>query len=287
MKDKLTVLFYDGTTYTDVSQESDNYIVDTFSSPLDAVDDQLLIGFDKPVFNLYAEMSTANTNAATLSIKYYVASFTAMPDILDETKAFTRSGFISWDKDKTISDWEKSTINGEEKYWIEITSDVAMLAGTALAGLKMVFANDNDLKEEYPNIVDDFIPTGDTTFIRYHQAVTRDIIQKLRNQGRTKVKTRPDNAKLDGNSKYLADITIWDLLDVSQLRIAAKFLALSKIFFACSDDIEDKWLQLADRYNRDFEEAFGVYLLTLDTDDDGTLDRDERGQITISKVLRV
>ena len=142
--------------------------------------------------------------------------------------------------------------------------------------LNLVFADDNDLREVQRDI-DRYLFTGDNSFIAYHYAARNEIVQSLRNSGYT---TR----KLAGNSN---DLTHWDILEPEQIRSAAKYLALSNIMFDVSANEQDKYYQKWRDYKANYAEAFKLYLLWLDKDDDGQLDASEQNfyrSVQLNKV---
>ena len=62
-KTKLTVLHDDNSTFVDHSDNAADYTRDTFDVTLVAAEDKFYMGFTKPFSGVYAEFTTANTNA--------------------------------------------------------------------------------------------------------------------------------------------------------------------------------------------------------------------------------
>lgn len=276
--DKDLLVFHDNNTvFADVSFEANNYTRDSFGLELIAAEDFLYIGLFKRFNAVYIEMSTVNTNANTFSTAAFSkdgGSFTALTEFKDDTKGFTRSGFISWTRKQT--DWDKTTINGEDLFWVRLKPSADHISTTAIQGLNIVFSDDNELLGEFRTI-NDFLATGDTSFITYHQAARDHIVQMIRNRGKSKTDT----------SNNLSNITKWDLLDKEEIAQAAKHLALSKIFFSVSDGPDDKWYQRYRDHESFYNRAFDVFFLTLDKDDDGTVDTNERLVTTPLRIQRV
>lgn len=259
---KLHIEYYDGvSTYTDYSKEMLDFGRDTASITL-ASSETLYIGFDKPIAAFFVEMSTANTNSSTISLKYYNGSaFTACAGLYDDSNGFSRSGFIRWDRNQT--DEAVTTIDSAEKYWYELTVS-ADTSACVFQGLNLVFADDQDLTREVPNISKYL--DGASSFILYHEAVRDELIQRLRADGSYKEDLATGDVK---------DITAFDLLDISQVKVPATHLALAKIFFDCSDDPDDIFMMKSKEYRNLYNMGMNTFYLSLDLDNDGISDEFE------------
>jgi hypothetical protein len=182
--------------------------------------------------------------------------------VTDDTKGLSRSGFIRWEKD-IFDTWQAQLVNGESRFWLRLTFSTDFTAD--LAGLNLIFANDDDLSQVQRDI-DRYRFSGDSDFIAYHVNAREEILQSLRNSGyTTRLQTESPN-----------DLTQWDLLNIEQVRNAAKYLALANIMFDVSANEGDKYYQKWRDYKGMFGEAFRLYLLWLDRDDDGQLDANEQ-----------
>ncbi len=159
---------------------------------------------------------------------------------------------------------------------MRFSTDTNFSAGTIASGLNLIFADDVDLQEEYRDI-NDFLG-DDTSFIATHQSVRNDIVNKVRRQGKRKMQ--------DSATKY-ENMTQWDFLDLSELRDAAKYYALHKIFLNASDSTDGKFNQLMNSYRAKGDEAFTLFFMSLDLDDDGVLDDGESAAISFSRIVRL
>ena len=160
-----------------LSQVLENYLTD--SKVLSFLSGEFLyIGFRKPFSDIYAELKPTAVVANTLSLEYYSGSWMSL-SAYDRTNGLNRSGFIRWDKTQ-IEDWEKTTIEGKELYWIRlyVTNPVTDLE---IKGINLVFADDQDLKEGYPDIFE-FLPENSQSFIAYHQEARNYILTYLKNK---------------------------------------------------------------------------------------------------------
>lgn len=273
INEKLSILYYDGvSTYTDYSLDLFDYASDPVSLTL-ASTESIYIGFRKPLNTFYVQMDTYSTTDTTLSVKYYNgSSFVSVTGLHDETRAFKKSGFVIFDRN--LASEAKTTINSTELYWYEL-SVAADTSASVFRGINIVYSSDADLKTEVFEI-SDYLPNGENSFILSHAAARNEIIQKLRTDGRY---------KLDFSTGVAKDITAFDLLDVSQVRVASTYLVLSKIYSNLSDETDDVYSQKSDRYKSMYNAAMQHFFLWLDTDDDGTLDIEERTQ-DVSGVIQ-
>ncbi len=271
---KLSVLHDDNGSFADRSEEAVDFSRDTFSIALNATEDYLYLGYAKPFGAAYCEITTVNTNANTFTAEYYNGTtWVALDDFRDITKGFTRSGFLTWTKQGTDT-WETTAVNSVTKYWIRLRASVTHSA-TTVSGLNLVFADDYDLQTEFPSVIaTGFIPTGETSHLKTHVAVRSQIIQDLRNRGYGKVDS-------EGNRMNL---TQWDLHDIEEVRQAAVWLALAKIFFNYSDDEADTWAAKSKAYEARYKATLDLLKVSTDADNDG--DEDEAEKIP-SRVVRM
>lgn len=261
---KLTILHDDNSVFTDHSDNAADYIRDDFSVDLSSTEDYLYIGFTKPVNSAYIEITTANTNPNELAAEVFdtETSMWESIELTDETKGFTRSGFMFWDS----SNMNPTDVDGETRNWIRLRPDNDHTA-TAIRGINLVFADDNALKSEFFEINNSSIlPTGETSHINVHVAARNRIIQMLRND---------DYVKSNGINPAIIKADQWDLFDVFEIREAAIHLALSKIFFNLSDDVEDHWWTKYRDHQRQFERSLPKARLSFDSDNDGIEDANE------------
>lgn len=272
MQNKETRLFVfhdDNSSFSDFSNEAQDYSRDNFSLELVNAEDYLYIGYNKPINAVYLELETANTNANTLDIEYFEddgggsPDFVDIPSFLDETKGFTRNGFITWERN--LTDEAKTTINSQEAFWYRIRPSADFSAGTSVRGLNIVFADDQDLKTVVPNILSSnkFLATGQTSHILAHVAARDAIVQDLRNNGKFKV---------DLNTGRLKDFNEFDLLKISQFREAAKFKALVVIFEDLSDATNDFYSNRAVKFEREYNKSMEMVFANIDLDNDGLQD---------------
>lgn len=144
--------------------------------------DKLYLAFRKPFTGRYFHFSTLNTNAATLTVKYWNGSaFAAVEDLIDQTSGFTANGFISWGN---LSGWQSRAAApwaDVDLYWIEITTSAVLSAGTALQAILNLFVDASLLSRHYPELVDDtrWLPPGKTDFLEQFVAASDMVVTRL------------------------------------------------------------------------------------------------------------
>jgi len=274
VKNKLTVFDDNNSSFTDYSREALDFDRDAFTITLNSSTSYLYVGFYKPINIFYVELGTANTNAGVLAGEYYNGTtWASLTGMYDETASLTRSGFIQFDRN--LTDEASVAVDGTIKYWYRFRPSVTHSA-TIINGLNLVFADDNDLKREHYEI-SDALPSGESSFILAHVAARDEIIQYLRNSGHYK------QSLSDGLNK---DVTIFDILDMGQIKLAATYLALSKIMLSRQDEVDDYYMQQSRHYRGMYSTAIKTFYLDLDQNDDGIKDISEQLGSATGRLLR-
>jgi len=286
--EQFTVKHDDG-GFTDISNDVANYIRDEALVQLKTTS-TLYIGYRKPFNFLFMSFLVANDQANTLTLQYHNDEndiLTDVPNLDEDTEGFTRDGFIKFDRPEKDSsaatDWKETIVDGVTLFWLVITTDTNHNVLTEINGIGILFADDQDLIEERRNIVSKHATNERTkTWVAKHQAARKEIVQAIRNQGRKKIKL----GNILEPTRFM-DITEFDFLNLDQIREAAKWLCLAKIFQnELSDAADDKWMSLGDAFEGKYDDAFDLFLLSLDTDDDGEEDlsenQDDTKRITLS-----
>jgi len=272
IKNKLTVLDDNNSVFTDYSTEALDYDRDTFTITLNSSTSYLYVGFYKPINVFYVELGTANINAGSFTGEFYNGTtWVALSGLYDETASLTRSGFVQWDRGQT--DEESVAVDSVTKFWYRFRPSVTHSA-TVINGLNIVFSDDTDLKREFFES-SDFLPSGETSHILSHVAARDQIIQALRIGGAFK-----------SNSGIRKDITAFDLLDMSQVKLASTYLTLHKIFSSVMDDPEGIYKAKADEFKTNYSLAIKTPFIDIDRDDDGINDANEKIQFKTLRIFR-
>lgn len=272
---KLTVLHDDNSSFTDFSREAFDYARDPFTLTLHNTQDYLYFGYEKPINAVYFSFETANTVTNTLTFEFWNGTaWTAVEDSHDDTIGWTRDGYLRWQRNQT--DQASIEVDSITKFFYRLRPSVEHSA-TIIRGLSIVFSDDQDLKNEFFEI-DQFFPGTETSHIVSHVSARNEIIQKIRNDGRTKTNL---------NTGVHKNINMWDLLEAEDIRQAATFLTLSKIFLKLSDAPDDIYSARANIYRGRYNKSIALFFLELDVDDDGLKDRfEELGPVTPILVRR-
>lgn len=260
---KLHIYHDDNSTFADHSENAVDFSRDTFSMTLSHTEDYLYMGYFKPIGAVFIELSTPNTTSNTLTFEYYNGSAWTSLEVRDETKGFTRSGFITWTRptDQTVV-----TINNTSDFFIRCRPSATHTA-TTVRGINLVFADDTSLSQEFPGITDEaFYQTGETSHILQHVAARNQIVQQLRSLGYSKY----------NNTTGEEMINQWELLDLYEVRQAAVYKALANIFFNLSDSPDDNWFAKHEEYKSRFDATIRGVFITIDSDDDGVKDAHEK-----------
>lgn len=276
-KDKFTVLHFNGIDYIDHTDNTASFIRDSFALDFEATD-YLYIGLYKPFSTLYFELKGLSVIDTALNFEYWNGTaWIGLVNQLDDTKAFTRSGFITFDLDQ--DKWASKSVDAETNYWIRIHPDLDLTPALEIQGIGVLFSSDLDLKEEVFEI-EEYLQSGQLSFVNIHQTVKKDILQMINNRGRTKRKNPADAVGLDR-------ITEFDVLSPTELNQTAKYMALEKIYFNISDSLDDKYYQKSQDYRKLAFESFDLYYLTLDIDDDGKIRASEKNKIERVEIIRL
>jgi len=284
MQDLTQIQFDDSSTsYIDVSKEFNDFLDFKGRDLILSTVDFHYVGFYKPFRQLYFDNPVKNTVVdLVMSYEYWNGSaWVTLPKIIDNTNALSQSGFVYWSfpEDNKISDlWKENAIDGVTNYWIRIKTDNP-ISGTC-DGINIVYCDDTQLKAEVRNIQDylytDRLGVTDASFINYHVAARDDIVQTLRNGGDA-VET----------INYKRNLSKWDLLEIGEVKQAAKYLTLSKIFLDNSLNVDDKNYQRYREYLGKYGEAFKLYFMSIDKSDTGENTNDQKMDLNTIEIVRV
>jgi hypothetical protein len=193
----------DNGTLSDKTVALEDYYNGTVALSLVAAEDKLYIGSKLPFTRKYFKVSTANVVASDLSAKYWDGSqWRSVVDLYDGTASagntLAASGYLTWETDKRYA-WrmDDTTQNGSAKiaelstltlynyYWLQITFSGNASATLAWSG--DLFATDNDLGAEYPDLNRTAVKTafeaGKTTWEDQRRVASRIVSNDLKRIG--------------------------------------------------------------------------------------------------------
>ncbi len=241
---------------TDLTAYTDTPSTDSVSLAL-TTSQKLYLAYKKPFSTRYFHFSTLNTNAATLTVKYWNgSSFVAVEDLIDQTSGFTKNGFISWENLTGWTTREAAPWADQALYWIEITTSANLSAGTILQAVLNIFTDSSLLSRHYPELVDDtrWLPPGKTDFLEQFVAATDMVITRL----------KQDQIILDESQ----------ILDPNEVALAATHFAAHVIYYPVTRDIEeDKRAYAAEsKGNKELNKV----RLDLDLNNSGVIEDNEK-----------
>ena len=197
---KNRILINSGSALTDLTTNLDNYYGDTSTINL-TTSAAIYIGQPYPFNHLYFKVSTVNQIAATLTLKVWDGStWASVAELLDETSAFTESGYMTWIPDKnevwqredTVDSNDTEIVTGlgdktiYDKYWIKITTDTNITATTALQWVGNLFGKEDDIEGSYPSLAQSTYKTaweaGKTDWEEQRYIASRSLLHDLINK---------------------------------------------------------------------------------------------------------
>lgn len=215
---------------SDLSNSLSDFNADTETITL-ANTEYIYISKSSRFNHIYVALATASTVSNTISVEVYSGSEWLSIEAIDDTKGFTRDGFITINSEAI---WNASTYS--DFYGCHLRLSVAEdTSAMVVQAINILLSDDRELVKEFPAITQTDFKLGATSFNPIHQSVRDGIIQDLRNQGVRKI----DGSIFDA----------FDLVDIEEVRLAATYMALSKIFMNVSDNPEDNWRVKSVYYN--------------------------------------
>ena len=234
----------------------------------------LYIGLYKPFNNIYTYLTSPNITETNITIEYNDGnSWQEVEIVNDTTDGFSRSGFISWIEEDDNIDSVETTINGATKFFYRISSDQDL--DMTVRAIGVIFSDDNDIFLESQILDNDRyrkrVVGTDSDYMRVHLQVKDYIIQEIRNNGIKKYNSENNDERL----KFFRQITEFDFFDIQEIKLAARMLAMSNIYYKLSDEVDDKWQSEGDRYRQEYYRALDVAFVSIDFNDNGKLNDNE------------
>jgi|SRR6056297_1509106 len=191
--------------------------------------DFLYIGYTSRFSAFYFYADALNSNDVTLKIEFFNGSSWVDVSFFDDTLNFSRNGFVFWD---FLLNWQTYVHEDVENYFIRISTS-SSTSEMIVKAINILFSTDQELyKVYYPLATDTSFLLGADDFTLIHEDVRNSIVQKFRNKGLRKLN--------DDRDRWLR-VTPLDILDIQEVRQAATYFALSRIFYNVSDSFEDIW----------------------------------------------
>ena len=225
----------------------------------------LQITFTKAINTIFVYIPTPSATPLnfTLNATQPNGDIIVTDGIIDGTRGLTQSGFISWEPELN----KYYVFNAGDLFTYNFQYD-AVMNGVVFNGINLLFCDKFDLLREYPDL-DNLLELSseaeiNTRLIRVMEATKDEIEKKVKNSDLTK-----ENRQ---NFRLEVELDEWDLLEIQQVNEAAIYWTLGKLFYFLSDNPNDIYQQRAQRYLALGESAFESINLSIDFNDDGSLD---------------
>jgi len=267
LKEKLTILFHDNlldvyedkSLYLNQFKEENIYSLE-FNSSID-----IYIGFKKPIKNFYVHLKTPSEDKMNLVFYHSTKSGLNELKVFDETYGFSKSGFIQWE-DIGVNNF---LVNGISLYWVKIST--TNISNISFCAINMLLNSIYDLSSKYPQIENEDFLLGKESFHVAIENARNELVSRL--------------IRLGIETNFKGRLTVFDLLDVQEIREASTFLTLSNIFEMVSDNHDDKYYRLAKSFFKKYDDAFKVYSLSIDKNQTGITDN-QKYQIQCGRLIR-
>lgn len=274
-KSALTIKYDSSGVFTDYTNKAVNYARDSFIITLDSVTDYLYIGFKKPITAFYIDILNTSYTEANLELDYFDGTdYYPVDGLADDTLGLSRSGFISFDREQESH--AKSSVDSNTMYWYRLRVDETR-TDLEVSGINLIFVDDFELSKEVSIINDEGFRSGEASHIKIHESVRDDILQAFGKQDYYKINSLGQKE----------DINIWDLHDLAEVKVAAKYKALSKIYYNVSDQAGDVYDTKSKHYQNLYEKNINLARLSLDVNDNGKVEASEnKPQLKVSRLTR-
>ena len=264
-------VFKGSTEYTsDIERAVDSPLTLSFTSGAASIEVRSL----KPLTKLFFD-TLSNNDSTSLHVHYWDGSaFTSqVSNIVDNTKTFERYGFVSWTNPTS------GMVKDGDYYRYRFQLDgLSTSANIVFRFIGVVFCQEHDLLAECPDALE-YRPDGDKTLNRFIISAKNDIVQNFRNKG---------NYVSSVSGVSARDLTEFDFNEPDQLKMAAVYLSLEKLFFWRSQDIDDKWIERSRAYNKKYGDSINVFFASIDSNGDGKSGAlDNEFGITTGVIYRV
>ena len=182
---------------TDISHEVNDYRAEHADFPY-STGQYLYIGSVLPFNNLWFEMGTPNNVTATVSIDIWFGhSWVSAVDVIDQTNGLKVTGRLQWNTDLNkgwdVEQYSKdvtgfsSTSAIYNMYWLRLSWNATMLAGTTIRYIGQKFSDDATLYSFYPDLDNTTVKTsfsaGKTNWTEQHYMAAEHIVRDLKKNG--------------------------------------------------------------------------------------------------------
>lgn len=254
----VTRAIYNG---NEVTKYTNDWNANPLAFPLTTAQ-ELYIGSRDKFTTRHFNLATPNAAPASLTVEFWNGTtWQDVDDLLDSTEGFTQSGFISWQM-ATDKQWQRRNIAPMDTetefdlYWIRITTDANLDAGTQIQSILNLFTDDDFVRIYYPELISDarYIPEGRTDLMDIHVGARNLIVTRMKQLKKIKDES--------------------ELIDINQVAIAAAhaFAVVLLKPIAVSEDNR----QLLSDAKEDLASELSRTNLHVDSDNDGRISEAEK-----------
>lgn len=263
-------IYGDNGSISEFTSKVVNYKVDEYTFSYVAGQDYIYIGSDLPFNHFYIKMgSVVNAITSVMSIQYWDGQdWEDVAEVVDETEALSKSGFVTFTPDKR-KQWQMESTNDQgntiadlssvkiyDMYWILISFSTNLTANTGIKWIGNIFSDDYDLYSEFPIFNSSALKTafesGKTDWQEQHIKAASVVIKDL------KEKNIIQNA---GN-----------ILKKEEFNLAAVSKTAQIIFGALGDDYTDDYISAKTEYGERIKNS----KYSVDTNNNAILDVKEK-----------
>ena len=277
------VIYSDNGTLKDFSSFLNRYSTGKHEFNFVASEDAFFIGADLPFNHFFLKIGDyGNDNVTAMTVQLWSGSeWKDVIELIDETSldgiSLNQNGFVSfvpdrdesWAKDDTK--YSSSQITGLEDiviydmFWLKITFDNDFSTGAEIAFVGNKFSDDNDLKAEFPSLMDSELmsawESGKTSWEEQEVKAAELLIMDLKNK----------RLILDENQ----------ILDKNDLSLASVYKTAELIYNGSGreyeEDVKKNQVEYYKRLNKSFPK--------IDANENARVDYTERVRATMSGGL--
>lgn len=163
----------DGTLVDYVIEANEMYEEQSFALDIDATTDHLFIGANFPFNHVYFNLGVVNATESVMSLETWNGSeWVSASRVIDGTATsgvtLAKDGYVEWVPDKnepwqredTVDSNDNENISGlgdvsiYDQYWVRISFSESLDGVTSGLWMGQKYSSDNDLKREYPELLD-------------------------------------------------------------------------------------------------------------------------------------
>ena len=265
------VFFDNNGTFEDLSTRVNEFRSENATIPVETTD-YIYIASERPFNSRYFNLSTVNSNAATMTLEVWNGDSWFEPvDLIDGTDGFTKSGYVRFnlDPDGVNHTWTREPRSKDvagvgtqadvyEMYWSRISFSADLSITTAMAHIGVLFSQDVDLFSYYPDLNNTNLMTawesGKTNWQEQTFSAASEIMRELKRKS------------------ILKDFSGFGIMEPDLFNEASIHKTAQIIYSGLGKSFTDEGLAAFRSYNEAIDRAFFV----IDQNCSGTVEQAEK-----------